>query len=58
LNWKPFARLCGVCGLSLAVVVGEEPEHVHVETYASAPAFTTNLYTAATSAAVLNRRLL
>jgi len=31
MDWKPFARLCGICGLSLAVVCGEEREHVHIE---------------------------
>jgi hypothetical protein len=38
MEWKPFARLCGVCGLSLAVLVGEEKEHLHVESNLS-PAF-------------------
>ena len=38
MTWKPFARVCGACGLSLAVVLGEEHEHVHVEAHMS-PAF-------------------
>lgn len=49
MNWKPFARLCGICGLSLAVVVGEERKHVHVEMYAPGPAFMVSLYHVATS---------
>jgi hypothetical protein len=38
MTWRPFARLCGACGLSIAVVVGEEHEHLHVESHMS-PAF-------------------
>ena len=50
MNWKPFAKLCGACGLSLAVVVGEEREHVHVEAYTPGSAFTVNLYTVTSTA--------
>jgi hypothetical protein len=35
MNWKPFARICAACGLSLAVIAGEEREHLHVEEYNS-----------------------
>jgi hypothetical protein len=38
VTWKPFARLCGACGLGIAVAVGDEHEHLHVETHLS-PAF-------------------
>lgn len=38
MRFKPFCRLCAACGLSLAVVVGEEHAHLHVETHLS-PAF-------------------
>jgi hypothetical protein len=31
MAWKLSCRLCGICGLSLAVVLGEEREHTHVE---------------------------
>jgi hypothetical protein len=54
MSWKPIVRICAACGLSIAVVIGEEREHVHVETYAPPLAFTTNLYVAVTSAPVLN----
>jgi hypothetical protein len=38
VKFKPFSRLCGVCGLSIAVVLGEEKEHLHIESHLS-PAF-------------------
>src|SRR5437016_5456281 len=47
MNWKPFARLCGVCGLSLAVLVGEEREHLHVDAYTPGPASAVNANTQA-----------
>ena len=48
-----LSRICGVCGLSLAVLVAEEHEHIHVETQIS-PTFwqAENLYMAGTSSAV------
>lgn len=50
MTWKPFARLCGACGLSLAVVVGEEHEHIHVETHLSPAFFRVDLVSVTTTA--------
>ena len=54
MSFKPLYRICGACGLSLAVLVGEEREHTHVETQVSATFWDAeNLYVAGTSSAVV-----
>jgi hypothetical protein len=54
MGFKPFCRLCAACGLSLAVVVGEEHEHLHVETQVSPTFFqASNIVVATTSAAFI-----
>jgi hypothetical protein len=56
-NFKPFLRLCAACGLSLAVVVGEEHEHLHVETQANATGWqASDIVVATTSASAISLR--
>jgi hypothetical protein len=53
MNFQPLCRICGVCGLSLAVLVGEEHEHIHLETQIRSTFWQAeNVYIAGTSSAV------
>ena len=54
VDFRPFCRLCAACGLSLAVVGGEEREHLHVEVQVSPTFFqANNIVVATTSAAFI-----
>lgn len=57
MKFKPFCRLCGICGLSIAVVLGEEREHTHVEARADHTVIqSNNIVVVATSGAFIPYR--
>ena len=54
MKFRPFCRICAACGLSLAVVLGEEHEHLHVEVEVNPVFFrANNLVVATTTAAFI-----